>query len=255
MTEDLNIYQDFDLARERLHVQIADRIQQLIAEQKLKPGDRLPSDRLLSSTLSVSRPTVREALRLLQHRGFVYAKPGSGTYVTEVGAGPIIQSIERFFSARECAFEDLMQVRDLLEPGTAALAAINASPKDVEGLTQKVLALEEAFKSGDPRRLASADSDFHVELAKASGNQLLAALAASLSHIHEKWTEQLSSLVLAEDVNKSHRAILEAIETNDPERARQMCKSHMEMAYDVLFESSGMTAEGQVYPATEEQVK
>jgi DNA-binding FadR family transcriptional regulator len=251
VTDDLGLYQDINLTRERLHVQIADRIQGLIAEQKLQPGDRLPPDRLLASMLEVSRPTVREALRLLQHRGLVYAKPGSGTYVTEMGSGPIIQSIERFFSARECTFEDLMQVRDLLEPGTAALAAISASPEDIEGLRQRVLVLEEAFHSGDPSRLASADSGFHVELAKASGNQLLAALTASFAHLNEKWTEQVSSSVLAEDVNKSHRAIVEAIADGDAERARQMCEAHMEMAREVLVEPSTGQAGTLPYPAAE----
>jgi len=235
MTNDWELYNDIALTRKGLHVQIADKIQGLITSQELQPGDRLPPDRQLAEMLSVSRPTVREALRLLHQRGLVDVKPGSGTYVTRMGPGPVIQTIERFFSVRDCSFEDLMQVRDLLEPGTAALAAVEATPEAIETLGQRVEAVEQTFQSGNPAQLALADSRFHVELAIASGNQLLVALTAGIAHLVRKWTEELSSTVLAEDVNKSHRVILQAIANRDPDRAREACALHMRLARDVLL--------------------
>jgi DNA-binding FadR family transcriptional regulator len=155
-----------------------------------------------------------------------------------MGPGPVVQSIERFFSVRDCSFEALMQVRELLEPGTAALAAVKATPEDIETLRQGVETLEQAFRSGDPKQLALADSEFHVAMANASGNQLLAALTAGIAHLVRKWTEEVSTTVFAEDVNKSHRVILQAIADGDPDRAREACASHMRMARDVLLDSS-----------------
>ena len=235
MTDDWGPYHDITLTREGLHVQIADRLQELITSQELQPGDRLPPDRQLAEMLNVSRPTVREALRLLQQWGLVNVKPGSGTYVTRMGTGPVIQTIGRFFSVRDGSFEDMMQVRDLLEPGTAAAAAVHATPESIEALRQRVDAVEQAFQSGDPRQLALADSRFHIEMANASGNQLLAALTAGISHLVRKWTEKTSATVLAEDVNKSHRVILQAIVDRDPDRAREACMAHNRMARDVLL--------------------
>ena len=235
MTDDWGPYHDITLTREGLHVQIADNIQELIAAQELQPGDRLPPDRQLAEMLNVSRPTVREALRLLQQRGLIDVKPGSGTYVKTMGPGPVIQTIGRFFSVRDCSFEDMMQVRDLLEPGTAASAAVHATPESIEVLRQRVDALEQAFQSGDPKQLALADSRFHIEIANASGNQLLTALSASIAHLVRKWTEKVSATVLAEEVNKSHRVILQAIVDGDPDRAREACVAHNRMARDVLL--------------------
>jgi len=160
-----------------------------------------------------------------------------------MGPEPVIRTIERFFSVRDCSFEALMQVRELLEPGTAALAAVKATPEDIETLRQGVETLEQAFRSGDPKQLALADSEFHVAMANASGNQLLAALTAGIAHLVRKWTEEVSTTVFAEDVNKSHRVILQAIADRDPDRAREACTSHMRMARDVLLDSS--TEQGQ----------
>ena len=117
------IYRNIKIENQGLVERIANKIQELIISRELKQGDKLPPDRTLSELMNVSRPTVREALRLLQHRGLVKIKPGSGTTVTIMGVKSIIESMDRFFSMSEGSFKDLMQVRKLLEPGTAALAA------------------------------------------------------------------------------------------------------------------------------------
>ena len=75
---------DFSLRRDKLYQQVADRIQQLIAEDALRPGDKLPGERELAERMGVSRTVVREAIRALSVRGLVKVKPGCGTYVQEV---------------------------------------------------------------------------------------------------------------------------------------------------------------------------
>lgn len=235
MLDDLEVYQDINLTRERLHEQIADKIQQLITAQELQPGDRLPPDRKLAAMLNVSRPTVREALRLLQHRGLVTMKPGSGTYVTQMGSEPVVRSVERFFSARDCSFEHLMQVRELLEPGTAALAALHATPDDIEALRRGVEALEQAFQSGRPDQLALAESDFHTAVGNASGNPLLAAITASITHLVRIWTRESSTTIVNTDANRSHRMILQAILDRDPNRAREASELHTRSNRQVLL--------------------
>jgi GntR family transcriptional repressor for pyruvate dehydrogenase complex len=228
---------DIDLVRERLHEQIAGNIQELVAARELQPGDRLPPERDLAEFLNVSRPTVRDALRLLQHRGLVTMKPGSGTYVTEMGTAPVAESIERFFSVKDCSYEDLMQVRELLEPGAAAMAAANATPEDIRILRQGVETLEQAFQLHDSKRLALAESSLHRAIVNASKNELLIAVYAGIAHLVEKWIGQTSTVVFAEDVNKHHRVILDAIAAGDLDRAREAMASHMRMSRQVLLDT------------------
>ena len=219
-----------DLTRSRLHEQIADKIQEMVTARKLQPGGKLPADRRLAEMLQVSRPTVREALHLLEHRGFLVMKPGSGTYVTKMGSEFIVQSVDRFFSMTDCSFEDLLQVRELLEPGAAALAAVNATAEDRAALEESFTALDAAFRSGDPKWLATTNADFHKAIASASGNQLLAAMSDSIAHLVIKWTEKTSTVVFDEDTDRLHREIVQAILDRNPEGARAAAATHVQLS-------------------------
>ena len=231
--EDLGLY-DIDLVRERLHEQIADKIQELIVTRELQPGDRLPPERELAKTLGVSRPTVREALRLLQHWGLVTMKPGSGTYVIKMGAAPIVRSVERFFSVTDCSSEDLIQIRALLEPEAAALAAVNKTPEDIKALKQTVEAMAQALQSRDREQLISADMEFHLAMVNASGNKLLAVMFASIYHlIRSSIQEGVENVFYDEGSIELHRMILDAILDGDPDRAREAIGSHLEVTRDI----------------------
>jgi len=230
MAGDLQPYEDLHLVRKRLHVQIAEKIQDLIAAERLQPGDRLPPERELAETMDVSRPTVREALRLLEQWGLVAIRPGSGTRVVSLDTEPVAKSLQRFVQVKDCSFDDMMRVRELLEPEAAAEAAVHASSDEIEVLKQRLGALEEAFQSGDPAMLALTESQFHTSMANASGNPLLAALAVSIADILLTWTERTAALRFDKDSHDSHRAIVEAITNRDPDCARQACMFHMQLS-------------------------
>jgi GntR family transcriptional repressor for pyruvate dehydrogenase complex len=237
-------YETMELTRSRLHEQIADKIQEMVSARKLKPGGKLPPDRQLAEMLQVSRPTVREALHLLEHRGLITMKPGSGSFVSKINSQYIVQSVDRFFSMTDCSFEDLLQVRELIEPGAAALAATNANAEQRTVLTEKFTALDEAFKSGNPKRLATTNAEFHKAIASASGNQLLAAMSDSIAHLVAKWTEQTSAEVFNEDTDRLHTEILQAIMERESERARAAAATHVQMsrkAYQLRQQSAEIT--------------
>jgi DNA-binding FadR family transcriptional regulator len=124
----------------------------------------------------------------------------------------------------------MMQVRELLEPEAAAGAAVSATSEEIDTLRWSLEGLEQAFRSRDPRVLALAESQLHNAMANASGNPLLAALTVSISDLLIGWAERTATQGFAEDVNKSHRVIVEAITARDPQRARQACMSHMQMS-------------------------
>lgn len=232
------VYSEINLARGPLHQQIADRIQEMVTTQRIQPGEKLPTERDLAQMLGVSRPTIREAMRLMQHRGLVSRKPGGGTYLIHLGTDAVAESVERYFWVKDCSYDDMMQVREMLEPNAAGLAAQNVTPEGLALLADKLEQLKLGFQSGDPRKLASTDSAFHIAIADASGNKLLAAMCASIDHLVRRWNEISSAEVFDEPATKSHQTIFEAIRDRDPARARAAAQSHIETSRQV-FERSG----------------
>jgi GntR family transcriptional regulator, transcriptional repressor for pyruvate dehydrogenase complex len=228
------VYDDISLNRGPLHEQIADKIQDMVTTQRILPGEKLPTERDLAKRLGVSRPTIREAMRLMQHRGLVTRKPGGGTIVIPMGTDSLTESLARYFWVKECSHEHLMQVREILEPNAAALAAGAATPEDVRALEEKIDILNGAFVAGDPKRLAQADSEFHVAIAEIAGNPLLAAIIVGIDHLVRTWNEITSAEILDEGSTKSHLPILLAIKDGDPARAREAAAVHIALSRQVF---------------------
>jgi GntR family transcriptional regulator, transcriptional repressor for pyruvate dehydrogenase complex len=243
MMSDPLVYNEINLNRGPLHEQIADQIQNMIAAQRLRPGDKLPNERDLAKTLGVSRPTIREAMRLMQHRGLIDRKPGGGTYLIQMGTAALSESLDRYFWIKDCSHDDLFQVRQGLEPVAAALAAQHATPEVIRHLEDRLAKLNEAFLSGDPRMLASTDSEFHIAIAQASLNPLLAAICAGIDDLVRKWNERSSTEIFDEPATQSHLAILLAIKDRDPQRAREAALAHIHLSRQV-FERTSLRGNG-----------
>ena len=132
----------------KLREQIADRIQDMIATNQLKPGEQLPSEREMAKSVGVNRGTVREAIRLLEQRGLIETHTGSGAYVVNVSSSTVTESIERYFAFGSCSHEDLIQLREILDPEISALAAERATTAEIESLHQLVDRIEDILHRG-----------------------------------------------------------------------------------------------------------
>ena len=240
--ESAQMYNEINLNRGPLHEQIADRIQDMITTQRIQAGQKLPNERDLAKMLGVSRPTVREAMRLMQHRGLISRKPGGGTYLIQMSTETVSDSLSRYFWIKDCSYEDMFQVREALEPAAAALAAQRATAEDMLMLEDKLETLTAGFLSGDPRSLAQTDSDFHIAIAQASGNPLLAAMCIGIDELVRKWNEKSSAEIFDEPATQSHRAILLAIKDCDPQRARDAAIAHIYLSRQV-FERTSLSQE------------
>ncbi|MFH1927041.1 MAG: FadR/GntR family transcriptional regulator [Chloroflexota bacterium] len=236
MTSHTDIFQSVDLKRKHLHEQIADSIQDLIASNQLQPGKQLPSERDLANRLGVSRNTVREAIRSLEQRGLLMMRPGSGTFVTEVAPEVVADSIERYFAFSSCSHEDLVKLREILEPEVAALAAEHSTSEDLARLKNLVEEMENAFSRDDVERYAATDTNFHVALALASHNELIIAITSGLQQIMRVWIEAQSKTFRLEKGAFSHRAVCEAIAARSPDRAREAMRVHMSATRSALLE-------------------
>jgi len=217
---------EFSLSRNRLSEQVANQLQQLIVDESLVPGDKLPGERELAQTLGVSRTVVREALRVLGVRGLVRVKPGCGSFVRELSLEDATAPMELFFRLQQApdSLKNLMEVRRLIEVEVASLAAERATEEDLTRLASSIEEMEGL--RGEEDRIPGADLAFHLLIADATHNPLFPLL---LSPITDLLSEAIAISYRAPGASDSglahHRSIVLWLRAHDAERARDaMCR-------------------------------
>ncbi len=214
-----------------LVVRVVNEIQRVIMSGQLEPGMKLLPERELADELGVSRTVIREAVRILVAKGLLETKPGVGTIVRQVTSDQIVEPLSLLLRTQEegISIEHLHQVRRMLEVEIAGLAAVQATPDDIEELTgildnmETVLDIPEAF--------VTVDADFHRGLAKTTHNPFLIILLDSIRDLMQE-VRLLATRHpdLRQKVMPDHRKILERVAANDPEGARQAMEEHLEHA-------------------------
>ena len=215
------------IKKTRLYEEVVGQLHQLIDDGKLKAGDRLPSERELAETFRVSRSSVREAIKTLENEGMVITRPGSGSFITAVNVEAIIPQLASLLSRGKDVLVDLFEMRCLVEPSIAALAAERATPADILRLKQ-ICGEQEQQISRDTSAVDS-DAAFHLTIGQATHNAALQRLVASIVEILKPIREKsLQTPGRAHKSLASHREILVAIERHDPELARQAMQRHIQ---------------------------
>ncbi|HEY8477993.1 MAG TPA: FadR/GntR family transcriptional regulator [Chloroflexota bacterium] len=212
----------------RLYEEVMAQLAELIRQGQLKPGDRLPSERELSERMQVSRTVVREALRALELRGLVVSRPGAGTFIVDGTAEALVRALTHL------ALEDIFELRMLLEPSIAALAAQRATPEDIQRLESVLQQQEQQVREG--RSGAEADATFHSLLAEATHNRALLRLGAALMDVlAPSRNERLQTPQRVQQSLLSHRRILSAIKAGNPDEAREAMQDHIRRVDVALF--------------------
>jgi GntR family transcriptional repressor for pyruvate dehydrogenase complex len=211
----------------RLYEQIVQQVEDSIHKGTLKAGDQLPPERELAQQFGVSRTAVREAVKALHEKGLVEAYPGRGTFITDGTSYSMRQSLDRMVKvgqAEGSAF--LAEVRAILEPEIAALAATRADTEDLSSMREQVAVMDGACK--DPDAFIEADLDFHLALAEAAANPIILSLIDSIVGLLR---EQRMGIFQVEGGPERgqhhHKKILKAIELRDPPGAREAMKAHL----------------------------
>ena len=211
----------------RLYEQIVEQIEQSVQKGDLKPGDQLPAERELAEQFGVSRTAVREAVKALREKGLVEAYPGKGTFITSGSSNPMRQSLDRMMrSAQVDATSSLVEVREILEPEIAALAAVRATEENLNSLRQAVAVMDAAKR--DPDAYIEADLDFHLELAEAAANPLILSLIDSIVGVLREQRMRIFEVDGGPDRGQCHhKKILEAVEHQDAPGAREARRAHL----------------------------
>lgn len=211
----------------RLYEQMADQIKERIFSGELQEGDQLPNETELAERFGVSRTVVREAMKRLEQEGFVEVQRGRGTFVVYRAADAVRQSLGNLMEVdRNGNWQALVEVRELLEPGIAALAAQRAGEEHIAEMRAAVEIMDRSMDDADA--YIQADNAFHLALARATGNALLMTLIEPMMDL---LSAQRTLIFRAprgpQDGQEHHKCILRAIELHDAEAAQACMESHM----------------------------
>jgi GntR family transcriptional repressor for pyruvate dehydrogenase complex len=218
------------VSRERsLSDKVTEQITEAIISRQVRPGERLPSERELGARFNVSRTVIREAVRSLVARGLVRVTSGRGVEVSEVGSGNVAASMKLMVRGYDgLDYEKVSEVRGAVEVQTAGLAARRAHPEDIERLRQLCDDHQANLDKGDNDAASESDFQFHRELVRASGNELLLAMLDSISDVLREVRHQaMVQPHVSEDGLKAHRRILKAVSSGDPKAARDAMARHL----------------------------
>ena len=236
---------------EKLSHSVQRQIEALILRGILRPGERLPSERDLSETLGVSRPSLREALADLQAAGLLTSRAGSGVYVADVLGSAFSPALVRLISRHDRAPYDYLDFRKDLEGLAAERAAHHASDADLAVIAGTLAQMERAHEARDGRLESALDVDFHMAIVEASHNIIaLHMMRAMYDLLREGVFYNRSRMFGAPDIRErlldQHRAINAAIQARDGAAARAAVGAHLDHVAERLLAQSRADANEEV---------
>ena len=207
--------------RQPLVNQVLEYLQQQITTGAFPVGSKLPPEPELMATLSVGRSTLREAMRVLAHMKLVDVRPGDGTYICS--PPPATESLGQILQRARVI--EVYEVRHALELECARLAALRRDEADLAALQQAVQERRKLLPTGDETAFIEADLAFHIGIARATKNAVLADLyQAFISVNHESWVTANEALGLNEHGQNLHEQLAAAIAAGNPEQAQSLTK-------------------------------
>ena len=211
----------------KIFEQIAAQIEQQILRGELHSGDRLPTERELAEQFKVSRTAVREAMKTLAQKGLVDMRPGRGTIVIDDTSRALSESLGRLLRVNQLeSDQSLVEVREIFEPGIAALAALRASSTDIAELRQAVAIMETHLTDADA--FIAADNHFHHILARATQNALILTLMNPIMALLAEQRKHIFGVQGGPERGQHHhKLIVEAILRHDPVAAREAMLAHL----------------------------
>ena len=227
--------------RPRLSDSITEQIERLIVNGELKPGDPLPSERDLAKQLGVSRPSLREALLVLEGRGLVQARRGGGFGVTDITGPTITDPLVHLLQRHPSTVDDVFELRHGLECVAAYFAAIRATDDDAKRLHRMSTTMSKRRNVRDPFEDADLDADFHMAIAEASHNVALVhvmrgifnLMRSNMMRSREVMYRQPGNVAL---LDEQHAEIVKAIVARDHDAARAAANLHLGFIQNSLRE-------------------
>jgi GntR family transcriptional repressor for pyruvate dehydrogenase complex len=231
------------LSRVRTYELVLQRVEAQIVRGALRAGEKLPPERQFAELLGVSRPAVREALRVLQAQGVVRSQvgrgSGSGTTIDRVPSDALSRLLRLHVALGSFPLEDVVETRVALERSTVVLACRNARPQSLARIRAAMLAMDEALV--DRETFNQLDIDFHVAIAEASGNWLMSDVTRAMREsVRIPFLAAVTAMTETEEhgwprirdgLRAEHQAVLTALEAGRGEHAADLLETHIRGFY------------------------
>ena len=232
----------------RIYEEIVRQVKAMIADGKLKGGDRLPPERDLAEKFVVSRTSVREALRALESLGLVEIRPGEGTFVRQVSIDTLIEPLALLMVSQREAIGELFEARRLLEPSLAALAATRATPDEIQEM-ERILD-EQGKEVASGRTGLAQDAQFHAAIGAAAHNRAITRIAHGIMDLLTQSREDsLNTPGRPTRSHEDHRRILAAIGRRDADGARAAMLEHIGAVEGLVVRPGAATSARSPRPA------
>ena len=213
---------------------VLSHLHHLVEEGALKPGDKLPSERRIAERFGVGRSSVRDAIRILEARGIVKARQGGGTVVQAFSSDTLVAELASTLIRKRALVEELMGVRSMMEPPLAARAAEHATSAQIEHLEELLRRQARKAQRGEPT--VDEDTEFHSQIARASGNRVMLAildtlvglLAETRRRVPHDEERAMASLM-------GHRLVLRAIRRGDADAAEAAMRRHIRAVEAIIL--------------------
>ena len=218
--------------KELLSIRVADEIEDAIHSGKIQIGEKLPSEFELCNQFGVSRTAVREALRMLSAKGMISIEKGRGIFVRGLTSKNVTDPMHSYLKTKGGAsyIIDIIEARYIIEPSIASLAALNRNDENLERMKQDIEAMR-TFE-GKPEELAILDMDFHLNIARATQNNLLPLMLKPVFRLMPEIKSKIISDVpeARDSAIEWHAKILEAIKEKNSEKSFALMNEHLGIA-------------------------
>lgn len=214
-------------APKKLHTEIVERIKTMIQENELLPGSRLPAERKLAQNFGVSRNSVREAIKQLEEGGVLESRTGAGTYVATGDKNILIQALARELERGRTRIREIFEIRTLLEPQIAGLAATRITAAQTATLWKIIE--KQKLAVNHIKKFTALDTRFHALIVQAAGNEVLEQVMTTLHTIlKESRSAPLMTTKRQQTSIKGHTAIVAALETKNAQETHKAMWKHIQ---------------------------
>ncbi|MEW6377636.1 MAG: FadR/GntR family transcriptional regulator [Thermodesulfobacteriota bacterium] len=216
---------------DRISQAIVDQIKEAVFQKKLRPGDKLPSERQLMEQFEASRVTIREAIRLLEHFGILEIRRGAdgGAFIRDPNTKFVNNFLQNMFAMDKIKISNLTEARLAVEPFSAKVATERIQEESLEQVRLNIQETKDWLSKGNYSEARLLNLEFHRLIAQASGNPVIFFMIDSIMDIME---QNISSIILSakpvEQTVEYHEDIYLAIKNQDPEEAQNLMLKHIQ---------------------------
>lgn len=216
----------------RLYESVTEQIMNLIKNNDLKPGDKLPPERELAEKFSISRGSLREAFRVLESRGMVESKHGGGRFIREINMDAFINTENVILNLEKSSILELIEAREIFEVKIVELAAQRATADDIKTIKRALHQMDEGIDEDDKDKKngekIELDTEFHLTIARASHNFVFVNIVRLHLELLKNTRERTSGIPgRSEQIKKEHLDIFTAIEEHNSKKAANAMRNHL----------------------------